>query len=100
MQSFEGVLRIFPCWVRSQDASFRNLRASGAFLVSSSIKDGEIANVELLSEQGRLCKMENPWPERTLIVRHSGGKLEELRGRFVEFKTQKGEKLQIICRKL
>ena len=95
MQSFEGTLRLFPCWVRSQDASFRHLRANGAFLVSSSIKNGTIGEVELLSEQGRPCRMENPWPGRTLLVRHSDGRTEKLQGDFVEFPTRKNEKLRI-----
>ncbi len=99
MQSFEGILRIFPCWVLSQDASFRHLRANGAFLVSSSIKGGKIGEVELLSEQGRPCKMENPWGEKSVLVRHSNGKMEEFQGRFVEFNTQKGEILKISCKK-
>ena len=34
MQSFEGVIRLFPCWNKKSDASFTNLRADGAFLVS------------------------------------------------------------------
>lgn len=98
MQSFEGTLRIFPCWVRSKDASFQHLRANGAFLVSSSIKDGKIGDVELQSEQGMPCKMENPWPEKTMLVLHSDGNTEELQGQFVEFQTQKGEKLLISCK--
>lgn len=95
IQSFEGTLRLFPCWARSQDASFRHLRANGAFLVSSSIKNGTIGEVDLLSEQGRPCRMENPWPGRTLLVRHSDGRTEKLQGDFVEFHTQKNEKLRI-----
>ncbi len=98
MQSFEGVLRVFPCWVRSQDASFRHLRANGAFLVSSSIEDGLIGDVELLSEQGRPCRMENPWPGRTMLVRHADGRTEELNGQLVDFQTKKGEKLQVSCK--
>ena len=95
MQSFEGTLRLFPCWIRSRDASFRHLRANGAFLVSSSIKNGTIGEVELLSEQGRPCRMENPWPGRTVLVRHSDGRIEKLQGDFVEFPTQKNERLRI-----
>lgn len=98
IQSFEGILRIFPCWVRSQDASFRHLRANGAFLVSSSITGGQIGTVELYSEQGRPCKMENPWPGRTLLVRHANGATEELQGSIVEFQTCKGEELQVSCK--
>ncbi|MBQ0149453.1 MAG: trehalose hydrolase [Bacteroidales bacterium] len=95
MQSFEGTVRIFPCWARSQDASFRHLRANGAFLVSSSIQDGLVGNVEILSEQGRPCRMENPWPGSTVLIRHADGKEEKLTGEFFEFNTEKGEKLTV-----
>lgn len=98
MQSFEGILRIFPCWDRSKDASFRHLRANGAFLVSSSMTDGKTGDVKLLSEQGRPCKMENPWPGQTVLVRHSNGRTEELQGDFLEFLTRKGETLLISCK--
>lgn len=98
MQSFEGTLRIFPCWPRSRDASFHHLRANGAFLVSSSIKDGKIQDVELFSEQGRPCRMENPWPEKTMLVCHSNGDKEECQGPFAVFGTEKGGKITIICK--
>src|SRR5262249_33914099 len=55
LQSYEGILRVFPCWERSRDASFEQLRAYGAFLVSSRIKDGRVQFVQLLSEKGRPC---------------------------------------------
>lgn len=95
MQSFEGIVRLFPCWVRSQDASFEHLRANGAFLVSSSIKDGVIGKVDILSEQGRTCKMENPWPGYAVLVRHADGNTEEFYGDLFEFDTEKGEELAV-----
>lgn len=95
MQSFEGVVRLFPCWTRTQDASFHHLRANGAFLVSASIQHGLIGDVELYSEQGRPCKMENPWPGHSLHVHHADGTTEDLQGTFVEFSTTPGETLRI-----
>lgn len=97
MQSFEGIIRIFPCWDHSRDASFKTLRANGAFLVSSSVSAGQIGIVELLSEQGSTCKMENPWPGKTMLVCHGDGKIEKLQGKIVEFQTGKCEKLEIRC---
>ena len=38
--SFSGVLRVFPAWPQNRNASFGNLRAYGAFLVSSTLKEG------------------------------------------------------------
>ncbi len=39
--------------------------------------------------------VENPWPGQTILVRHSDGRTEKLQGDFVEFPTQKNEKLRI-----
>ena len=59
LQSYEGILRLFPCWDRSEDASFRGLRAYGAFLVDARLENGEIRAV-ILSEKGRLLRLEKP----------------------------------------
>ena len=52
MQSYDGQIRLFPNWDKASDASFRTLRARGAFLVSASLRDGEVQPVEVYSERG------------------------------------------------
>lgn len=61
LQGYEGIIRVFPVWPKKRDASFTNLRAHGAFLVSSSCKNGEVEYVTIVSEKGRTCNIENPW---------------------------------------
>lgn len=58
MQSHEGVIRLFPCWNKKDDASFVNLRADGAFLVSSELKKGKITSLKIKSLAGRKCVVE------------------------------------------
>lgn len=58
MQSFEGVIRLFPCWNKKSDASFENLRADGAFLVSASLEGGKLTSLEIKSLKGRKCTVE------------------------------------------
>ncbi len=96
LQSYEGVVRVFPNWVMSRDASFNRLRAYGAFLVSSSLKDGEIQRVELISEKGRPCVMENPWTGSDVALYRNGKKSETLSGRRFEFSTSPGEELALV----
>ena len=91
MQSYEGIIRIFPNWDKSMDGSFKTLRAYGAFLVSSSIKDGVIGSVTIKSEQGRPCKIENPWPNHTVNVMRNGKKWKTFNSTTFEFKTKKGD---------
>ncbi|MGN0519988.1 MAG: glycosyl hydrolase family 95 catalytic domain-containing protein [Candidatus Fimenecus sp.] len=61
LQSYEGVLRIFPNWDKDLDCRFENLRADGAFLVSAQIENGEITDIEIVSEQGGTLVLENPF---------------------------------------
>lgn len=61
LQHEDGVLRLFPDWPASRDASFKRLRAKGAFLVSSELVKGKIPYVEILSEKGGPLVIQSPW---------------------------------------
>lgn len=93
LQSYESVVRVFPNWVRSQDASFRHLRAYGAFLVSASLKSGVVESVELISEKGRTCVMENPWKGRSVQLWRNGKKAETVSGNRFAIETSEGEEI-------
>jgi len=95
LQSYEHIIRVFPVWNRTQNASFDNLRAYGAFLVSSSLQNGKVEYVRLLSEQGRPCKMENPWKGKEVQLFCKGRLIETLAGDVFEFMTIKGEKMEL-----
>ena len=62
LQSYGGVLRVFPCWPADVAASFTTLRAEGAFLVSAAWKEGRVDSLEILSEKGGTCRLFAPWP--------------------------------------
>lgn len=72
MQSYEGVLRIFPNWNRARNASFDKLRAYGAFLVSSRLQNNTVEFVKIVSEKGRPCVLENPWGNAAIKVVEAG----------------------------
>ncbi|SMD03862.1 glycosyl hydrolase family 95 catalytic domain-containing protein [Pedobacter nyackensis] len=95
MQSYEQVIRIFPNWNKDKDASFDQLRAYGAFLVSSSLEKGEISYVKLLSEAGRPCIIDNPWPGKKVQLMRNGQKAELLSGNTFAFDTKPGEYLEM-----
>jgi len=59
LQSYEDILRLFPAWDRSADASFHGLRAFGAFVVDGEIAGGTI-RAEILSEKGTELRLEKP----------------------------------------
>ncbi len=59
MQSYEGIIRLFPCWDKKMNASFENLRADGAFLVSAVLENEQITSFRIKSLNGRVCKIES-----------------------------------------
>lgn len=73
MQSYDGIVNLFPNWDLAVDASFNTLRAQGAFLISASVADGEISPVTCLSECGNTFRMDNPWPSAQVTVTPSSG---------------------------
>lgn len=60
LQSYSGTVVLFPNFYKKLDCEFNNLRADGAFLVSSSFKDGKIGNTHILSEKGGRLKILMP----------------------------------------
>jgi hypothetical protein len=66
LQSYDGVLRLFPNW--PGDASFTTLRAAGAFLVSASRRAGAIEEIRVLSETGSDLQLQIPWPDGALLT--------------------------------
>jgi len=95
LQGHEGVLRLFPVWPKETDARFGNLRARGAFLVSSELKDGRVQYVLIASEKGRDCTVVNPWPEKAVTLRRNGAKVETVSGQRFTFNTRKGERIEL-----
>lgn len=91
MQSHEGVIRLFPCWNKKSAASFENLRADGAFLVSSELKGEKIASFKIKSLKGRVCNAE--CEDIRCIVRESDKKEIpfDKKGKTVSFETQINE---------
>ena len=56
-----GVLTVFPNWDDAIDASFTDLRADGAFLVSAEMTGGVIRSVSIKSEKGTPLTIRNPY---------------------------------------
>ncbi len=66
LQSYNGIIRIFPA-MSMPNASFRDLRAEGAFLVSAEKKGGNIEWVKIYSEKGGKIKIQNPFEGKLKI---------------------------------
>jgi hypothetical protein len=68
MQSYTGTIRLFPNTHNLGSASFRNLRAAGAFLVSASWDGSVVSPVTVLSEKRSGWRMLNPWKTRQVHI--------------------------------
>ena len=87
MQSHQGVIKLFPCWKKTDDASFENLRADGAFLVSAELKDGKISSLKIKSIKGRKCTVE--CTEIKAVIKEDNTVVPfEKNGNTISFETQ------------
>lgn len=69
LQSYSGILRLFPNTQNLRPARFRNLRARGAFLVTAAWDGRRVSPVEIFSEKGALARIANPWhPDRATVA--------------------------------
>jgi hypothetical protein len=94
LQSYQKNLHVFANWPANQDASFGDLLAVGDFLVSSSISNGKVGDVEITSQRGGLCNLANPWgAEQAVKVQIAGGASKVLHGSVLTIATRAGEKL-------
>jgi hypothetical protein len=87
----DPILHVFPAWPKEWDAAY-TLLARGAFLVSSSMRNGRVEFVELDSQQGAPCRLRNPF-EGAVSVWRDGRKAETIDGPLLQLRTTKGEKL-------
>jgi alpha-L-fucosidase 2 len=96
LQSWTGIVRVFPAVPdRWQDAYFENLRAEGAFLVSSRLSGGRVAFIDITSEIGGTCRVHNPWSTRAAVTSLSKEESCLLDGDTLEISTRKGDRFRL-----
>jgi hypothetical protein len=73
----DPVIELFSAWPKDWDAHFK-LGARGGFVVTASIRGGQVESVELESQAGGDCRIRNPWS-----------------GELQRFPTRKGERIVV-----
>jgi hypothetical protein len=73
VQSYTGVIHLFPAWPRNRDAAFSTLRTYGGHLVSAALRSGTVQDVTLITSPSSLpstpttpatpARLASPWPE-------------------------------------
>jgi alpha-L-fucosidase 2 len=100
MQSCGGVIRLFPNTLKLAPARFRDLRATGAFLVSAAWDGRVVSDVSIRSEKGSPARVANPWPGRKAVVRRvdSGAVVAAVeREGALEFSTDRGAAYTVVA---
>ncbi len=98
LQSWDGSIRIFPAWPSKLGASFRTLRAEGAFVVSASWANGKVTQVQIDSEKGKPCRVLEPWPAGARVTDGDGRPVKSHReAGFVTFDTVVGGEYHLVA---
>ncbi|WP_255374436.1 glycoside hydrolase N-terminal domain-containing protein [Cohnella sp. OV330] len=93
LQSYNGVLRLFPNWPKHLPASFSTLRAAGGFLVSASFENGQVRWVEIFSEAGAPLQVCNPWSGDATVLRDDAE--ERASGALLAFDAPAGTSIRL-----
>ena len=81
---------IFPAWPKDWNAQF-TLAARDAFVISASVEKGTIEFVEVHSQKGGQCRLQNPWPGSDVTLYRNGKAAETVSGGRLAFPTAAGE---------
>ena len=98
LQSYAGTIRLFPNTLNLGPASFENLRAVGAFLVSAAYDGRLVIRFEVFSEKGMKLVFVNPWGQKSVrITRLRDGKRLEAQNQeeLWSAQTEAGERYSI-----
>jgi len=98
LQSYTGTIRLFPNTLNLGPASFENLRAVGAFLVSAAHDGNRVVRFEVFSEKGAQLLFVNPWGQKSVRITrlHDGRPIEAQNERgLYSLLTEAGERYSV-----
>jgi alpha-L-fucosidase 2 len=98
LQSYTGTIRLFPNTLNLGPASFENLRAVGAFLVSAAHDGNHVVRFEVFSEKGAKLLFVSPWGQNPVRITrlHDGRPVEaQNEGGLWSLPTEAGEHYSI-----
>ena len=87
LQSWSGVIQVFPVWPLTEACAFDNFRAEGAFRVSARCGNGRIDNVSIVAERNGMCRILDPFGGR--------GQIRKADNRPVPFRRLDGDVLEM-----
>jgi len=91
----EPIIRVFPAWPKEWEAEF-TLGARGGFLVTSAMRGGRVAFVELRALAAGECRLRNPWGETPVTLHRNGKAPGDLAGSLLRFQAALDEGLVVV----
>ncbi len=92
LQTYNGVTRVFPNWPTARNAKFVNLRAKGAFVISSQMSAGRVGYVDVTSDVGGTFTLANPWGTAPVnVVDNAGNAVAHTNGATISFTAANGQ---------
>jgi len=89
VQSYNGIIQVFPAIPETLTLiRFKNLRAIGAFLVSSEYNSGNVNWIMIESTKGGVCKVLNPWKSLVKIINLKNREELTFSGDVISFLTK------------
>ena len=96
VQGLNGIIRFFPAWPSDLDASFTNLRTEGGFLVSASMKQGEVSNIRIESTAGGKLTFLNIFDTKPVVtINGKPAEVYEDQKDIYSVQTKAGDKIEI-----
>lgn len=92
LQSYDGIIRIFPNWDKTISCHFKNLCADGAFLISAKFENGEVKDIEIFSKNGGKATLKNPYDKCILSNNPSKIFNQEL----IEINMEKNQLIKVL----
>lgn len=92
LQSYSGIIRVFPAVPADWEGQFR-LHAVGGFVVGGVRASGQTTYVVIESNGGEVCQVANPWPGAPATLYGSDGgwsRIGEQSGDILRFSTDVG----------
>ncbi|NBB18300.1 hypothetical protein GVN20_02935 [Runella sp. CRIBMP] len=95
LQSYAGQIEVFPAIPQKwQQASFKDLRAEGAFLVSAQKTNGLVSSLEIKAEKGGKAKVKLPFKTHSIEF-NKGVKVISQNAEFMELAFEKNGSIKI-----
>jgi len=91
LQSHDGVIKIFPAIPATwSDASFNQLRAEGAFVISAMKENGKVKSITIVSEKGGELNLKNPFEKFSVEMADY-----KMTGDVIKIQTKPGQRITL-----